>query len=412
MNIVNTLRERIRTSQQRLRHIKLHDFARGYPRIYFLSVVVAALGGYGFLLLFPLAAIIGLNELFEVTRSYQLDIHTVSQALIWFAVLIFSIAMSHHIFTVRFELPKGVSLAAEKAPKLFAILENDKHPLFWPKFSQVLLSEHFELEIYKTPVTGIPLWCKNTLLIGFPVMQTLPELYFSCMLQRKLLQYTKGRNLLTNWLYQLQYIWQLYPAAFSQRKLLGEQLISGFFKLYAPFYKSLSVFVAQQEELAADTIALGHINDTDLFKSIESLAVSEYFFHKVYLPMMSKLIKENSAAGANLQPYSHLPTVFRKTVSPERSKNWLDMFMNEPQSEPGARPTLAQRMSNLGHRRIRLPDLEDASAAEQYFEHHYQAAAQLMDNLWRNKLNRLLKRRQKKPKPSAARSRPKPIPSN
>ena len=388
MNKLEKLLSVLRAANQRVRQIKLHHFANGYPRTYFSTVVAAALVGYGFLLLFPLLGVVALSELFDVAQKSILDIYTLSHALIWFAILIFSIAMSHHIFTVRFELPKGVSLSADKTPRLFEIIENKKSRLFWPRFSSVLLCEQFELEIYKTPALGIPVWSKNTLLVGFALMQTLPQHYFTCALERKLIQFAKGRNIVTNWLSQLQYIWIQYPDAFSERKLLGEQLIVWFFKLYAPFYKKFSLYVAQREELAADRIALRHINDFDLFKSIESQAIGEYFFHKIYLPMLGKLVREKNAVAANLSPYTTLPKVYRTTVTAERCKQWLDMFLKNTVNTRTNMPTLSQRTQNIGHSRIRLPNLEGACAAESIFETHYPIAVRIMDSLWRTKVNR------------------------
>jgi len=397
MNKLKKLSNDLRTALQRTVRFRFHRFAYGYPRIYLFCVLAAALAGYGFLLLFPIATIVGVGELFEIIQKSQFDIATVTYALIWFAILIFCIAMSYHILTVRFELPKGVSLSSDKAPRLFAVLGDAKSSIFWPKFTSVLLSEQFELEIYKTPVNGIPVWSRNTLIIGFPLLQTLSQPYFNCILERKLLQYSKGRNVVTNWLYQLQHIWMLYPDAFSRRKLLGEQLIVWFFRVYSPFYKKFSIYMAQQEELAADSITLHHINDSDLFKSIEAQIVSEYFFQQIYLPKLNKFVRENSAAAPNIQPYTNLYRAHRKMVTPERCKNWLDMLVKKTVNTRSKIPTLSQRMHNIGHTKIRLPSLDGGSAAEYFFQSHYLAAAQVMDNIWLNKINRLLRRQYKNP---------------
>jgi hypothetical protein len=111
--------------------------------------------------------------------------------------------------------------------------------------------------------------------------------------------------------------------------------------------------------------------------------------------MLSKVINDKGTSAANIQPYSNVYKVFHKTVSPERGKNWLDLFTKKPINTRTKVPTLSQRMRNMGHTKIRLPRYDDSPAAQYYFESHYRTAAQLMDNIWLNKLNNLLKRQRK-----------------
>jgi hypothetical protein len=391
-----------------VREYRLRDFANRYPKTYFAAVLTAALAGYGFLLLFPLLVLTSIAQLVDVAHSYPFSVDSISQALAWFGVFVFSAAMCHHIFTVKFEPPKGVAIPEAKAPKLFELIHSQQtrpgllnlYGLLGNRLRPrmvhgVVLSEQFELAIYKTPVNGFPVWSKNTLVIGFPLMQTLPEHYFSLTMARKFMQYAKGRNIITNWLYQLQETWTLYPNAFSRRKLLGEQLIVWFFRWYAPMYKKLSLYTAQQDELMADNLALREINDSDLFKTIQGQVVGQYFFRKFYVPMLSNMVKRTGGNPAKLSPYTTLPVVFRKTVNDERCKQWLEGFQHDAPgflSGQANEPAFSQRMRNIGQTRLRLPKLGQPSAAEVYFGAHYALAAQLMDTVWRNKIMRQLKR--------------------
>jgi len=389
----------LQTLSNVVRNYRLHHLARDYPKSYFMIVATVAFVGFGFLLLFPLLSIVALSELITVAQSVPFTTNSLSQGLVWCGVFIFGVAISHHILTIKFELPKGVELTATKAPQLFAHIDRNIEGSFWlnrfrPKFHNVLLSEQFELEIYKTPVNGIPLWSKNTLVIGFPVMQTMSQPYFECALERKLIQYSKGRNVVTNFLYQLRHVWSLYPQTFSQRKLLGEKIIVWFFKLYAPFYKQISLYTAQQEALAADTMALREMNDSDLFKTIQSQTVAEHFFHKIYLPMVNNYIKAKKVHPAKLTPYTTLLSVFRKNIDAERCKQWLETFQNNTINPDSITPAFAQRMHNMGQTKIRLPELGQRSAAEHYFGAHYAKVAHIMDTVWRKKTQRQMNRQQ------------------
>ena len=385
-----------------VRTLQLHQIAQRSPRIYLMVVFFLALTGYGFLLSFPLGVLFALSQLFTVVQQ-PLTVQVISLALFWFASSIFCIAMSHHIFTVRFESPKGPALQADHVPQLFNIIEDKKHRPFWPKFNQVLLSDQFELEVYKTPVTGIPLWSKNTLVIGFPLMQTLPEDYFTCALVRKLIQVSKGRNVITNWLYQLRYIWTLYPKTFASRNLLGEQIIVWFFKFYAPLYAKISLFAAQQEELHADSLALTELNDYDLFRTLESQVLMQHFFHKIYMPMLKDMVLKKHTPPAQLTPYSTLQAVLKKTLSNERMNQWLALLQQETINTHGTTPTFSQRMQNMGQRKIRLPNIGQSSAAEIFLGARYKPVVHLMDKIWSNKTTQRLQHNKKHQPSSHAR---------
>lgn len=391
------------------RFFTLHHFAHQFPKFYFSIVLLAALAGYGFLLSFPVIGLVAVSQLFEVAANLNdLSLVSLSLGIIWLAVLVFSIAMSHHIFTIRFNVPKGVGLRPEQLPKLFEVIEDDKEYKFWPKLQNVLLTEQFQLEIIKTPAFGLPVWSKNTLLIGLPLMQTMPRHYFTNMLIRKLLQYSKGRNLVTNWLYQLRHIWSLYPGVFSQRKLLGDQIVIWFFRLYSPIYQKLSLYAAQQEELAADTLALREINDSDFFKTIEYQLLAQYFAQKVYMPMINDLIGKKGVSPAKINPFTSLPAVLGKSLTEARVKQWLEGFERRSLNTKTTEPTLSQRMHNIGHTKIRLPDIEGISAAQYFFGNRYHNATRIMDKVWQDKLLRHPKATQKPQAKTAAALRMNP----
>ena len=184
--------EFIRTVRS-LRHLvgnyRPGQFALAYPKAYVAVVTAAALAGYAFLLLFPSLSVAALLKLVAVAQAVPFTLDSFSQGLVWFSVFVFGVAMSHHILTIEFALPKGVGLWVSQAPELLARIETPREAglwrnFFWPKFSNVLLSEKFELEIRKTPVSGVPVWSKNTLVIGLPVMQTMSEHYFVSLSRR------------------------------------------------------------------------------------------------------------------------------------------------------------------------------------------------------------------------------------
>ena len=171
--------ESIRNLNKKLQSFQLHTFSQERPYYYRVLMLILALLGYVYLLAFPLAAIATLIQLFEVSRQ-PLSQEIMTTCIIWCGLFIFFVAMSHHIFSLKFPAPQGLTLKPDKAPKLFELLTSNQQG--WLRISAVIITEKFELEIRKQPICGIPLWSRNVLVIGLPVMQCMPHAYFEIIL--------------------------------------------------------------------------------------------------------------------------------------------------------------------------------------------------------------------------------------
>ena len=380
--------ESIRNLNKKLQSFQLHTFSQERPYYYRVLMLILALLGYVYLLAFPLAAIATLIQLFEVSRQ-PLSQEIMTTCIIWCGLFIFFVAMSHHIFSLKFPAPQGLTLKPDKAPKLFELLTSNQQG--WLRISAVIITEKFELEIRKQPICGIPLWSRNVLVIGLPVMQCMPHAYFEIILQRKLVQFAKGRNIVSNWLYQLSYVWSLYPLALSRRRLLGDQLLYGFFKYYASCYKRYSVYSSQRDELMADTLSLTNVNDIDLFKSVETQYLAQYFLRHYYFPLLLEMIRKQGADAGSLSPFTRLPNTYRKMMQPQRMTQWLEKMRRLQVNSRNAEPPLSQRMENMGQSKIRLPDIQQSCAAEVLFGKNYSAICALIDKTWAVKIENQFK---------------------
>ena len=105
-----------------LRHFggnyRLGDFALAHPRAYVGVVTLAAFTGYAFLLSFPFLSVAALFKLAAVAQTVPFTIDVFSEGLAWFGVFVLGVAMSHHILTIEFALPKGVGFPVSSASVL------------------------------------------------------------------------------------------------------------------------------------------------------------------------------------------------------------------------------------------------------------------------------------------------------
>jgi hypothetical protein len=384
-----------------VRSFNFYEYGQRRPAFYYILIFGLALLGYAFLLMFPFMAFYALAQLAELVRQPMTEPMLLS-CVSWSSLFIFSIAMSHHVFSMRFPMPKGLILRNDKTPELFALLANKQNGWFGPDISQVVITDKYELDIQKIPVCGFPFWSKDVLVVGLPMLQCLPQHYFEILLQRKLIQFSRGRNLFTNWLYQLSAQWMLFPVAFGERNLLGDKLIFWFYKLYAPRFRRYAAYAAQRDELIADTLTLAGVNDSDLLKSIEAHHIGQHCLQNYYFPLLLEKITKQGIAAEKLSPYTKLPSTIIKMLNDQRIKDCLKLICKQHINRVSAEPPLFARMENIGHNRVRLPEmLSPPSAAQAMLKGNYMKVCQIMDKSWVTMINQQLQRKKKTRKMNA-----------
>jgi len=385
------------------RSLTLFNFAHQYPKSYLITVTVTALLGYLYLLMFPAGAIFGIYQ-FYLTVAAPFESQTLLTALTWVSVTLFCAGITHGIASIRFKNPEGIPLRPEKAQLIFNKLEEIIEEYKWPKIHNVILTRRFELNIIKTPIWGIPFWSKNTLVIGYPFMQTLPPEYFDCALTRKTLQFSKRRNLFVNWLSFLRVSWLLYPEAFKQRNLVGDQLGLWFFRIYGSFYRYLALYITQKDELCADTLALNNLNDRDVFKTAESIRLVQFFLNQHYWPKLGELLARDTITPVQIKPYEHLAKSTIQMMNSTRINHWLKILSIETDCEGSHEAPFAKRMDVMGYGKMCAPEAFETTAAQYYFGPDNAQLIQRMNDLWASHIQKEIKQtcRNKKNKLSAS----------
>jgi hypothetical protein len=144
-----------------------------FPRFYLGCVVLLALSGYAYVLLFPLLVPIGLLNIYEIFALG--DIANWQAALIWSAVVLVATLVSYRITQIKPKTPVGLTLSEDKAPELFKLAQQHHAYFKRPEIHRIVITANYELDIVKTPMWALPVWSTNTMVIKAhgPVFQTL-----------------------------------------------------------------------------------------------------------------------------------------------------------------------------------------------------------------------------------------------
>jgi hypothetical protein len=371
----------IKHAYQFIRSLSLYNFYRKNSKAYIGFVTLVALVGYGYLLMFPLGVVFGSYQLY-LTILTPFDNHMLLATVSWASVVLFCAGITHGIATIKLKQPEGIALAKENAQLVFDRIEEIEESIKWPKIDNVILSRRFELNIIKTPRWYAPFWSKSTLVIGYPFLQTLSPENFDCALTRKILQYSKRKNLLVNWLSFLRVSWAQYPAAFKERNIVGDQLSYWFFHFYSWAYRSLALYTTQLDELQADELALNHLNDRDLFRAIESVRLVQKFLNEHYWPKLSDALARASTSPEKIKPYEHLPKTAAQMMKSNKVDQWLKILTLEDESEGSHEPSFRERMDMMGYTKMCPLKPFEKTAAEYYFGPANPKLITHMNKLW------------------------------
>ena len=200
-----------------------------YPQFYLGFAIFTALIGYAYLLLFPVLVLAGISNVYESLTSNIINWLTAS---IWAGIAVAAAFVTYSSTRIKFSPPVGLTLAEDKAPELFKLIKGLAAVYKLPVIHRIVITGDYELNIIKTPKWVLPVWSSNTMVIGLPVLQCHTPDSFSAIVAGRIGQFSKRNNPITNWLYQLRAIWYLYHPALKKNKVIGTEVLSGFFYLF------------------------------------------------------------------------------------------------------------------------------------------------------------------------------------
>ena len=218
MNILTTAQMKTGDSMHALTHniyLYINSFILRHPYFYLSVVIALALTAYIFLLLFPVLVVVSLKNIIDSITAGTADWSTTA---IWTGIAIISVFITYRSAKIKLAQPVGMTLTEDKAPELFKLVGKLRESYGLPAIQRILITGDYELDIIKTPKWILPVSFSNTLLIGLPVLQCHTPQHLECLIARRIGQFSKKNNKLTNWLYQLHTVWNLYHSSIARQK--------------------------------------------------------------------------------------------------------------------------------------------------------------------------------------------------
>jgi Zn-dependent protease with chaperone function len=375
-----------------------------FPRLYLGCVVLLALSGYAFVLLFPLLVPVGLLNIYEIfalgeTTNWQ-------AALIWLAVVLVAALVSYRMTQIKPKTPVGLTLSEDKAPELFKLVQHHHTYFKRPEIHRIVITANYELDIVKTPMWALPAWSRNTMVIGLPVLQSLSKELFECVVARRIGQFSKRYNPITNWLYQLRPIWQQYRVIYRKQKDFGFEPLKWYFAAYAPFYTMISLHAARLDELNADTYAMELFNHEVVLEMITADALCRWYLQNQFWPAVYKIASVETRSLP--KPHTKMASAVLAIRNGEKLDNLIDKVYREKPRPGDATPSLQDRIKNIGHDKPYMEKQTTENAAVFYLGTSVNGVIDVIDKLW---LKSFLEQRKRRPQKKQKRVAPEQVTS-
>lgn len=376
MDIKERLQSRITGLYERIERVVTR-----FHRTYLFLVCIFALVGYAFVLLFPALVVISISNISEILNS-EVDIVWL-ELFTWLFVLLFSAQTSYHLAITKPVPAVGFTMPESKIPKIYTLVKKLQSHYKRPDIHKIIITANYEMDIVKTPRWMLPVWSSNTLIIGLPLLICMSPKQFERMMARKIGQFSKQTNPLTNWLYQLTGIWKQYSYIYGKQKYIESKLLKVFYATYAATYERVSVFAARLDELNADRYAMDLYVHDDVREMISADAMSRWYLQKRFWPAINKIAQDKSKLP--LTPYRKLTSLVKSNFTDEKIRVLKKHAYRELPEFDDRVPSLKTRLENIGHETPYMKENKKESAAEVYLGASLNGALNLMDKLWLKK---------------------------
>ena len=315
-----------------------------YPGVYTGLGIITAIAAHALLLLFPLLVLVALYNLYHVLTADAVDWVFL---VIWLSIGLLAAYASYGFLRVKIVPPAGLPLTASDAPGLFEIIENATDNFVRPGIDRVLLTADYELDIRKVPRWFLPVWSSNVLIIGLPVMLCHSPEHFACMINRRVGQFSRRHNLVTNWLYQLRSIWPMYRLGAADREVEDAMPQNTLYRGFSHFYCFITTTTARKEELNADSYAMQVYPDEVVREMISADEFYRFYLLHNYWPAVGKILA--ISASTRLTPYQKMKEAVRNRLDEDKISTVLSTLQQAESGWQDSMPSLSKRLANIGH---------------------------------------------------------------
>ncbi|HTT36047.1 MAG TPA: M48 family metalloprotease [Burkholderiales bacterium] len=243
--------------------------------------------------------------------------------------------------------PQGRRVTGTEVPALFAEIEQVRRQVRAKPVHEVLLTSDFNAAVVQIPRLGMLGWSKRHLVIGLPLLASLPPYQFRAVLAHEFGHLAQNHARFANWIYRIRELWSQILEAVEPRRNLLTGLLTRFFDWYAPYFNAYSFVLARANEYEADRESANVTSPEDAGDALAAVySKSEYIESRFWAEFYARA---EAQAQPPSQPFSDYVAALRG-VPAEHSAAALAAALARDTGLNDTHPSLKDRLRSLGVR--------------------------------------------------------------
>ncbi len=289
------------------------------------------------------------------------------------------------LWRLRPELPEGVEVSQEDAPKLHAMVKRRVEKFSAPAIDRVLLTRTADIEVVSTPRTGFQTRHEHSLCIGVPLLHLLSHKQLRVKLHCVIGQYACYRDPRPGRLVRMARDWKSFSQVLRHHASPGAWVLRAFTAWYNPVLQEWSCSATREHALQHDQYAIDVVKDIEVLAMIAAEEVCAAYLDRCFWPLLMKTADRQP--NPTIRPFSNFEPILRSTLQQQDAERWLikALLAREQSSDP--RPNLAQRLDALGYAQLHFFSLPEQTAMAAVLGRKMQELLKELDQQWRSAIN-------------------------
>lgn len=293
---------------------------------------------------------------------------------------------------VEIPAPEGIILRRRDAPVLFEEIEDLKRQLKVRRIDRVLLTEQCNAAVAVIPRLAGVAGARHYLLLGLPLMQSLPPEAFRGVIAHELGHVSGHVNRLQQFLYKYEQRWIRLYSGVSASSALGTILLVWFLVWYVPRLQMLVFTMRRALEFEADRLA-ARIMGTDTYaRALAMGATRTDYLHGQFWSSVFERVRTQVQPDDDI--YFQLRRSLTEGIAAPLQLGWLRRSLAHLPDFRQTHPTLSERLAAVGIANLPADSTEELSqllnavpqqtAAEHYLGDSEEELTRILSLKWKS----------------------------
>lgn len=369
---------------------KLEKSAAANPGLYKARVVALTALGYGYILLIAgglllLTLLVGALMVIGLAngRAGSLQLLKLEIPLLIFCFLVLK------AFWVRVHPPEGTELTREQFPELFADVDALSQSLNAPKVHTIVLTEDFNAAMSQNPLLGVFGWYRNYLILGLPLMQTLPRDQFLAVVAHELGHLSGQHSRFSVWIYRVRATWGNLLDSLTDRGGRSAGVFRSFLRWYAPYYDASTFVLRRENEYAADRCSAEATSRQAAANALVNIELRGRYLSEHFWPDITRKSRETAAPPQDL--FFSMASALSSPVPFQDGSRWLTEALRIETGYTDTHPSLSDRLKALNWEIAAPGDIapssdDTTSSADFYLGARQEQFARQYSEQWSNSI--------------------------